>query len=192
MDTAREIRTILASRVTYHDGAYMAAPNLRHIGFLGLFEGSNAAMLFGVASRERSYRAESMDAAAVAIDKIFGKLGRPVYFESDPERSARLMRVFGNPVILTMGYADDAVVIGAYTARRLLSFLTLRRAFQSLERHLPEEFRLSFMSVDVPGQPRETLGQRRIRKKREKWERRAQRYEARARAAGKKAEESEE
>lgn len=191
MDKAREIRTILASRVSYHNGAYMAAPDLRHLGFLGLYEGSASAMVFGVASRERSYHAESTDAAALAIDEIFSRLGRPVYFESDPDQPARLMRVYGNPVILTMECRDDAVVIGAHTARRILSFLTIRRAFQSLERHLPEEFRLSFMSIDVPGEPRESLRERRQRKKREKWERKARRYEDLAKAAGKRAEEQE-
>lgn len=185
MEKSREIRTILSSRVTFRNGAYMAAPDLRHISFVGLYDGSKNAMFFGVAERSRNYRAGSMDAAVMSMGKIFAQLGRPVYFESDPEQPARLIRVYGNPVILTMDYVDDNILISAYTARKLFASLTLNQAFRNLERHLPEEARLDFITEKLPKEPRETMRQRRVRKKTEKWERKAQRYEAKARAVGK-------
>ena len=186
MDKSKEIRTILSSRVTFHNGAYMAAPDLRHISFVGLCDGSKNAMLFGVAERSRNYRAGSMDAAVMSMGRIFTQLGRPVYFESEPEQPARMIRVYGNPVILTMDYVDDSILISAYTAKKFLAFLTLNQAFRNLERHLPEEARLDFISEKLPQEPKETMRQRRVRKKTEKWERKAQQYEAKARAVGKK------
>ena len=185
MEKSKEIRTILSGRVTFYNGAYMAAPDLRHVSFVGLYDGSNTALFFGFSEKSRKYRAGSMDAAVMSMGKIFVQLGRPVYFESDPEQPARLIRVFGNPVILTMDYVDDNILISAYTARKLLAFLTLNQAFHNLERHLPEEARLDFISEKLPREPRETMRQRRVRKKTEKWERKAQRYEAKARAVGK-------
>ena len=183
MEKAKEIRTILLGRVAFHEGAYVAAPNLRGIKFVGFNDGSNAVALFGIANKSRSYRASSMDAAVVGMGKIFGQLGRPVYFESTPEQPARLIRVMGNPVILTMDYVDDSILITAYAARKLLAPLTLKQAFRQLERHLPEDVRLDFLAADGPQEARETLRQRRIRKKTEKWERKAQRYEAKVKEA---------
>ena len=189
MEKLQEIRSILSSRVMFRDGAYMAAPKLHNLGFVGMYDGSKAASMFGVTSRSRRYEAESMDAAVLGMQKIFSKLGRPVRFESDPEQPARLVRMISNPVILTMDCEEDGLVISAYTARTILAFLTLKQAFRQLERHLPEDVRLSFMAMNLPKEPRETLRERRQRKKTEKWERKAQRYEVKAQKAGKKAEE---
>lgn len=181
MERSKEIRAILSGRIAFHEGAYIAAPNLRSVRFIGLNDGSNAVTLFGVAKKCRSYSAESMDAAVIGMGRIFAQLGRPVYFESDPELPARLIRVFGNPVILVMDYVDDSIVVSANTARKVFAFLTLNRAFHYLERHFPEDVRLDFISENLP---QETMRQRRIRKKAGKLARKAKRYEAKARTLG--------
>ena len=183
MEKSKEIRAILSSRITFHNGAYMAAPSLAKVRFLGLYDGSKAAILFGVLRRQRQYYCESKDAAVYSVEKIFMKLGRPVYFQSAPEQLACLMRmIIGNPVILTMDEEEDGVVISGYTARSLFAFLTVRRAFRSFERHLPEEVRLEFVPSELPQEPRETLRERRIRKRAAKWEKRAARVNAKAQA----------
>lgn len=189
MDKRKEIQSILTSRVTFRNGAYMAAPDLKSIGFVGLYDGSKAAAMFGVVSRSRRYEADSMDAAILGMEKIFSKLGRPVQFESEPEELARLVRMAGNPVIMTMDVEEGGIVVCAHTARTMLAPLTIKQAFHTLERHLPEDVRLSFMAVNLPKEPRETLRERRARKKTEKWERKAKRYEAKIKAAGKEKEE---
>ena len=179
MEKSKEIRLILSSRVAFRNGAYMAAPSLGKLNFVGLYDGSKAAMMFGVLSRRRQYYCPSMDAAVYSVENIFEKLGRPVYFQSDPEQLACLIRmIIGNPVILTMDEEDEGIVIGAYTARTLLAPLTARRAFRSFERHLPEGVCLEFVASDLPKEPRETWRQRRVRKKTAKWEKRAMKVNA--------------
>ena len=184
MEKEKEIRTILSSRVAFHNGAYMAASGLLKMNFVGLDDGSKAAMIFGVTSRSRRYVSESEDAAFYSAEKIFAKLGRPVYFQSDPEQSACLMRmVVGNPVIMTLDEERGGVLLSIYTARSLTSLLTIKRAFRSFERHLPEEVRLNFKASDLPREPRETLRERLEKRKVEKLKKKAVRAYTKARAA---------
>lgn len=188
MDKYQELRAILSGRVTFFNGAYTAASSLWKAGFVGMFGGSETATVRGIRRAVRYYQADSADAGSYAARGIFGKLGRPVHFQSEPEAKACFLRNYlGNPVVLTLEESDRGIRIDAYTARTLLADMNLRYAFRVFEKHLPDNMSVVFspdggQKPDVP-KTRESRKERKTRKKAEKLEKKAQRVNAKAQAA---------
>lgn len=176
MDKYQEIRTILTGRVAYSNGAYVAAESLLKMNYQGTYNGSSAARIFGISCRSNLYQADSMDAAAFTTRKIFEVLGRPVLLRSAPEVPACMLRqLLANPVILTLEQENEKLIVSAYTARTVLSFLSLSRAIRRFEKQLPEGMRTDFREdVSVEKQKRETRKERKARKKAEKWTKKAE------------------
>lgn len=150
MDKYQEMRTILSGKVNFVNGAYTAAPSLWKAGFVGMFSGSDAARILGVRRMTRAYQSGSVDAGIHIARNIFEKLGRPTYFQSEPTLQACFLRNYmGNPVILTLGEFSEGIRIDAYTARTLLSGLSLSYAFRLFEKHLPDDMRAAVLPEEI-------------------------------------------
>ena len=189
MDKYTEIRKILSGRVALVHGAYTAASAPWRTGLAGMFSGSEAAQILGICRMVRRYQSESVDAAVYAARSIFGKLGHPVLFQSEPGlKSCFLRNYLGNPVVLTLEESDEGIRIDAYTARTVFSGMNLRHAFGVFEKHLPDDMRVTLSPGEennggkVP-RMRESRRDRKARKKAEKLEKRAEKINARAQAA---------
>lgn len=177
MDKAREIRAILAGRINYQDGAYVAADKLLHMNFQGVYNGSFAANLFGVNHLIRHYRAKDPTAAVNQALNSFRVLGRPVLFRESPQEMACLVRpAFGNPSIMTLEQTESGLLLNVYTARALLAQISRRRAVGAFERHLPQELRENLEATNevTPKEPKEKHKAKKARKKAEKWAKKAE------------------
>ena len=188
MDKNREIYAILSGRITFFNGAFVAASSAWKSGLMGSFNGADMVRIFGVTQMVRHYQSDSVDAAVYEAKSIFSKLGRAVRFQSEPELRACFLRNYlGNPVVLTLEETGDGIRIDAYTARTLFSGVSLRHAFQVFEKYLPEDMMVTLTS-DGAGKakvPRlqESRKERKAKKKAEKLEKRAEKINAKAQAA---------
>lgn len=185
MDRYQEICTILSGRVSFVNGAYSAASSLWKASFVGMFSGSDVIRSRGIQQAVRHYQSNSVDAGIHTAKNIFEKLGRPIRFQSEPALPACFLRNYlGNPIVLVLGETDEGIRIDAYTARTLFSGIDLHRAFQTFEKHLPEDMRLTIQPVEEKKMPKvlESRKDRRVRKKLEKLEKKAERANARVQA----------
>ena len=197
MDKYQEMRTILSGRVNFVNGAYLAAPSLWKASFVGMFIGSDNIKFRGIRRAVRYYQSNSVDAGIHTAKNIFEKLGRPIHFQSEPTLQACFLRNYlGSPIILTLGETNEGICIEAYTARTLLSGIDIHRAFQTIEKHLPEEMRPIILPTEEKKQNvlevRESRKDQKTRKKMEKLEKRAERANARVQAAAQAAKQKDE
>ena len=198
MDKNQEIRAILSGKVSFFQGAYLVPPSMWKTGSVGLFNGGDMVKFFGTVRTARLYQSDSVDAAVYTAKSIFGKLGHPIRFQSDPKLSSCFLHNYlGNPVILTLEETKEGIRINAYTARTLFSGMNLRYAFRVFEKHLPDDMRVTISpeeKVKDKNAPklRGSRKERKAKKKAEKLEKRAQRLNAKAQAVTQAAKQSEE
>ena len=189
MDKNQEIRAILSGKVTFSNGAYSVALSVWKTGLVGLFSGSDMVKILGTVRMARHYQSDSVDAAVYTAKSIFGKLGHPIRFQSEPGLSSCFLHNYlGNPVILTLEESREEICVNAYTARTLFSGMNLRYAFRVFEKHLPDDMRVTIspeekMKVKNAPKMRESRKERKAKKRAEKLEKRAQRASAKAQAA---------
>ena len=188
MDKNHEIRAILSGKVAFANGAYSVASTWK-TGLVGMFNGGDKVKIFGISQMMRQYQSDSVDAAVYAAKSIFSKLGRSIRFQSEPElKACFLQNYLGNPVVLTLEETDEGVCVVAYTARTIFSGINLYHAFQTFEKHLPEDMRVTFFpdgegKMEKVPKTREKHKDRRAKKRAEKLEKRAERINAKAKAA---------
>lgn len=193
MDKFKELRLILAGRVSFTDGAYVAEPALLRGQLVGMFGGSDRARIMGVRSAARIYPMKDPEAGYRTAQTIFDQIGRRVLLASEPEMKACFVRNYlGNPAVLTVEKKEQGLYLAAFTARTALSALHLRYAFRAFEKRLPAELQTGAATA-AEGPKREKARREKpkrkdrksekARRKAEKLEKRAAQASARAQAA---------
>lgn len=153
----REIRRVLLGYISISENYIVATPS-RGLRLLGVFNGSFAARVLGLARRVRHY---ALPDGENAVDNAFANLGRRIVLDSAPDCQAVLLTPFWfNPSVLTAQQLENGELeLCFYTAFSLSAGLNARQAIRRWrklmpaaleERTLPTEKKKRRKSADSP------------------------------------------
>lgn len=139
----QEIRRILLGFIDYDEEEHIiAAERTEHLRILGLFNGSSAARLFGVAVRKRQFTVPKAQYAADICRDAFAHMGRRVSLDAGPELTAVFYSpLLFNPAVLTARSAGEVLEVCVYTSRTPTVRLNAAHAFRKWRQQMPDGLR---------------------------------------------------
>ena len=163
----QEIRHILLGYIDYdQEERLVAAERTRRLRLLGLFNGTGAAGVFGVAVRKRRYSITGEDADIEADCRVaFADLGRRVALDAAPELAAVFYSpLLYNPSILTAACSGGVLEICVYTARTLTIRLNTSHAFRKWKQLMPGELREKMVEGEIKKEKNKKRQKTRLRR----------------------------
>lgn len=168
-----EIKRVLLGRtVLGEDGRLVALPAGTFLRTpIGIGDGADAVLLFGITRRIRHYASKDGKARIVeAAKKSMQNIGRGLYLLEQPEATACLIRyILTRPAVLVFTWEDGMPMLTAWTGRGLTGWLSLRRAIKAFEEGLPDSIAAAEVKPsEVEKEPRKANKEEKKRQKAEK------------------------
>ncbi|MBO6159468.1 MAG: hypothetical protein J6P72_09480 [Firmicutes bacterium] len=145
-DKKREIRDILLGKVVMLPDGRLTSMGPDDLGVpAGVSDGAFSLRLFGVTRMGRYVESEFDPwTTRQKIHTALEQMGRIVFLREQPDAEAVLLRyVLTRTTILTFSYEEDGILVAAWTGRSFSTILSLTRAINSFEKHLPEGITLT-------------------------------------------------
>ena len=138
----KEIRSVLLGRTLMREDGTLSVPEKGEFYLSGgVTDGAGALRFLGMARRSLVFETRRVEwDMRQTMRRILQNMGRGVELREQPETIACIIRyVLTKPVLLTFEYREGLPVLTAWTGRSPMGLLSIRRAFKTIEKELPQD-----------------------------------------------------
>ena len=185
----KEIRSVLLGRTLMREDGTLSVPEKGEFYLSGgVTDGAGALRFLGMSKKSIVLETRRVEwDVKQTLRRIFQSMGRGVNLREQPETIACIIRyVLTKPLLLTFEYREGFPVVTAWTGRSPMGLLSIRRAFKTIEKELPQDIFVT--GKEAPAAPegetdkkkksdKEAKRAEKQAKKREKQEEKARRKE---------------
>lgn len=137
----KEIRSVLLGRTLMREDGTLEVPEKGEFYLSGgVSDGAGALRFLGLSKRSLVLETRRTEwDLRQSLRRILQSMGRGVNLKEQPDTIACIVRyVLTKPLLLTFEYREGLPVLTAWTGRSLMGLLSIRRAFKTIEKELPE------------------------------------------------------